>query len=111
VCVCVCLRVRERERFFSFGADVSKREERRKEGRETGRESNQVLAGHAIHKSAVAPTVDEYLPPGQSLQSAEPMAVLNLPATHAVQVLPLPSAPSGPVYPALHGHTPATIPV
>ena len=45
----------------------------------------------------VAPTVMEYIPAGQPVHDALPLAFLNVPATHAVQ-----APPSGPVYPVLH---------
>ena len=54
------------------------------------------FAGHAIHVVAtVAPTVVEYVPAPQSVQTALPVAILYLPATQAVH------EPAGPVYPAL----------
>ena len=96
VCVRVCMRKYQRESARAYFL-VRRCEKDRKGEREIGREFDQVLEGHVKHTSAVAPTVDEYLPLGQLLQSAEPTVVLNLPAGHAVHVLPLPSAPSGPV--------------
>ena len=53
------------------------------------------LAGHDSHTSDVAPTVLEYLPLPQSVQSSEPVPILYVPATHAVHV-----PPSLPVKPA-----------
>ena len=48
--------------------------------------------GHAIHVVAmVAPTVVEYVPAPQSVQTALPVEILYLPATHAVH------EPLGPV--------------
>ena len=56
------------------------------------------LLGHARQVAAAeAPTVVEYVPAAQSVQTALPVAILYLPATQAVHV-----PPSGPVYPALH---------
>jgi hypothetical protein len=55
------------------------------------------LAGHPIQVVAiVAPTVVENVPAEQSVQTALPVAILYLPATHAVH-----TPPSGPVNPTL----------
>ena len=55
------------------------------------------LVGHVRQVVAtVAPTVVEYVPAPQSVQTALPVAILYFPATHAVHGPPL-----GPVYPAL----------
>ena len=56
------------------------------------------LAGHARQVvSTVAPTVAEYVPAPQSVQTALPVAILYFPATHATHGPPL-----GPVNPTLH---------
>jgi len=56
------------------------------------------LAGHPRQVVAiVAPTVVEYVPAAQSVQAAEPVAILYLPVTQVVH-----APPSGPVDPALH---------
>ena len=58
--------------------------------------------GHAKHvEIADAPVVGENVPTGQTVQDAEPMASLYLPAEHGTQV---PLSPSGPVKPTLHLH-------
>ena len=58
--------------------------------------------GHAKHAEiAVPPVVEENFPTGQTVQDAEPMASLYLPAEHGTQV---PPSPSGPVKPTLHLH-------
>ena len=57
------------------------------------------LPGHTIHVVAIiAPTVVEYVPAAQSVQTALPVAILYFPATQAVHG----PDPSGPVDPALH---------
>ena len=49
-----------------------------------------VLAGHARQfASVVAPTVVEYFPAAQSVQTALPVAILYLPAMQAVHGPPL----------------------
>ena len=60
--------------------------------------------GHARQVlAAVAPTVAEYVLAPQSVHAAEPVAVLYLPAAHAVHASLVQDAPpSGPVYPMLH---------
>jgi len=56
--------------------------------------------GQALHvEFAEAPTAVEYVPVPQSLQAADPVNALYLPAAHAVHV-----PPSGPVDPALQVH-------
>ena len=56
--------------------------------------------GHDTHVAeAVAPTVNEYVPPAQSKQAPDPLTSLYLPATHAEHVPPF-----APVYPTLHEH-------
>ena len=56
------------------------------------------FAGHARHvATVVAATVVEYVPAGQSVHTALPVAILYLPATQAVH-----TPPSGPVNPTLH---------
>ena len=56
------------------------------------------FAGQAVHVEAnVAPTAAEYVLRLQFVHAADPVAILNFPATQAVQV-----PPSSPVYPALH---------
>lgn len=63
------------------------------------------LAGQVTHAAAaVAPTVDEYVPDEQSEHTADPVTSLYFPATHAEH-----SAPSVPVYPALHVHVPEAL--
>ena len=58
------------------------------------------LAAHAEHvPEAVAPVVDRYVPAEQSEQAAEPLTVLNFPATQAVH-----GPPFAPVYPTLQAH-------
>jgi hypothetical protein len=57
-----------------------------------------VPAGQPTHVStAVAASVDEYVPVSQLVHAAEPVAVLYFPAEQGVHVLP-----AGPVYPASH---------
>jgi hypothetical protein len=57
------------------------------------------LDGQAMHvEFAEAPTAVEYVPAPQFVQSAPPVDVLYLPATHAAH-----GPPFGPVDPALHG--------
>ena len=55
------------------------------------------LDGQAMHvEFAEAPTAAEYVPAPQSVQTADPVDVLYLPATHAVH-----GPPFGPVDPVL----------
>ena len=47
------------------------------------------LPGHATQvDSSVAPVVGKYFPAAQSVHAAEPLAILYLPAAHAVQTPP-----------------------
>ena len=48
------------------------------------------LSGHVRHvETDVAPTVEEYVPAEQLLQTPAPVEFLYFPATHAVHVCPL----------------------
>ena len=59
------------------------------------------FAGQAVHVEAnVAPTAAEYVLRLQSVHAADPVTILNFPATQAVHV-----PPSGPVEPAAHACT------
>ena len=60
------------------------------------------FAKHDVHVALdVAATTPLYLLAPQSVQVAEPVASLYLPATHPVHAPPLPLFPE---YPALHAH-------
>ena len=60
------------------------------------------FVGHAMHVVAiVAPTVVEYVPAPQSVQTALPVEILYFPVTHAVHAPP----PFSPVNPALQMHS------
>ena len=57
-----------------------------------------MLGRQLMHASAVdAPTVVEYVPPGQSTHDADPGLAVYLPAPHVAH-----GPPSGPEYPAMH---------